>query len=710
MTAGPSLLRFAAIWRREVVAAACVLGTAVATIVLIAPRALSVVLLDGAYPFLVLAAALGYGGAILPRATIAPAGSVRRGLLCVALGLGVIGLMTLMLGVSSGLNQRSAWAMVAIGIASALVRAVRSAAPVSVRTVGAAERSSSVERPPLPYGHGADPRPPSRSGEAGSSAPGEPLRSSGTAGVLLSPLGVLAGVMLVAASLPPGLIWKDEANGYDALEYHLQGPREYFEAGRITFLPHNVYTSFPQQTEILYLLLMHLCGGAYAGAIPSQLLHTMLGILAVAAVGAWSPARDRMAAMLLVGGVPWVAYLGGLAYVELAMLFFTAVGAGLLLSGNGVDHRRYWFVGLCGGLAAGCKYTAIVLVAAPLAVGALWGAGSIGRRVKRSLIVALASLLGFSPWLVRNIAFTGNPLYPFAYDVFGGAAWSDEQAKQWATGHRPKPPDDALPARLLRAGRETWGSSLFGVATIWASGALLLVRRVVLRNRPSNAEAWLILGLAAWIFLTEGAGRFAVPLIIPLAWGVVGTLGDLAPRRGLTWTSRVAMATTVLLSAAGAVNARALWLLLLEHERRIQSRTESDVRFNDMAGQTESLRLQMHALNQLPAAGTRIHLIGDAAVFYVDRPLRYTVVFNRDPLVELARGGASAAECVTWLRTQGVSHLVFSWPEIERLRRTYGFPEVVTPAWSATLQAAGLRRSELSTNQLEILVVPAAAS
>jgi hypothetical protein len=40
------------------------------------------------------------------------------------------------------------------------------------------------------------------------------------------------------------------------------GAREYFDTGRITFfLPHNVFASFPQQVELLYLLLMHLAAG-----------------------------------------------------------------------------------------------------------------------------------------------------------------------------------------------------------------------------------------------------------------------------------------------------------------------------------------------------------------------------------------------------------------------------------------------------------------
>ncbi len=54
---------------------------------------------------------------------------------------------------------------------------------------------------------------------------------------------------------------------FDVLAYHFEGPKEYFEAGRISFLPHNVYTNFPFFAEMLVLLGMVLRGDWYWGAI-----------------------------------------------------------------------------------------------------------------------------------------------------------------------------------------------------------------------------------------------------------------------------------------------------------------------------------------------------------------------------------------------------------------------------------------------------------
>ncbi len=48
---------------------------------------------------------------------------------------------------------------------------------------------------------------------------------------------------------------------------------------------------------------------------------------------------------------------------------------------------------------------------------------------------ALALLLG-GGWYVRNFVQTGNPVYPFAYSIFGGNNWDAQMAAQYETDQR----------------------------------------------------------------------------------------------------------------------------------------------------------------------------------------------------------------------------------------------------------------------------------
>ena len=78
-------------------------------------------------------------------------------------------------------------------------------------------------------------------------------------------LAPLAGMVFFAALIPPGFLWgSDDPSGYDVTEYHLQVPREWFEAGKIVPLHHNVFSFFPFNVEMHYLLAMQLSGGPWA--------------------------------------------------------------------------------------------------------------------------------------------------------------------------------------------------------------------------------------------------------------------------------------------------------------------------------------------------------------------------------------------------------------------------------------------------------------
>ena len=61
-------------------------------------------------------------------------------------------------------------------------------------------------------------------------------------------LGAIA-TLLIAASISPGVMWSTEFGGYDALEYHLQAPKEWMAAGAIRPLEFLAYSGMPNFVE-----------------------------------------------------------------------------------------------------------------------------------------------------------------------------------------------------------------------------------------------------------------------------------------------------------------------------------------------------------------------------------------------------------------------------------------------------------------------------
>src|SRR5262249_58774940 len=128
--------------------------------------------------------------------------------------------------------------------------------------------------------------------------------------------GLIAGpfllVMMLGAMLP--------TVDYDAIEYHLQGPKEYYQAGRIAFLPHNVYTSMPFGVEMLHLLGMEVLDDWWWGALVGQLLVAAFApaasvLIASTAVRIGSPRAAWLAAVGYLS-TPWIYRLARIAYLE----------------------------------------------------------------------------------------------------------------------------------------------------------------------------------------------------------------------------------------------------------------------------------------------------------------------------------------------------------------------------------------------------------
>ena len=189
-------------------------------------------------------------------------------------------------------------------------------------------------------------------------------------------------------SLAPG-----DPSFYDVVEYHLQVPREWFEAGRIVPLPHNVFSFFPMNVEMHYLLAMHLSGGPWAGMYLAQLMHCAFIALFVAAVYAFAlqiaKPLPAIIGALAVATVPWVAQLAAVAYDEGGFLLFGTLAiawAWLAVSEEEHRTRRLIVAGAMAGFACGSKLTAVpeVLVALTVAIAVCVGIWPLKRPDRRS--------------------------------------------------------------------------------------------------------------------------------------------------------------------------------------------------------------------------------------------------------------------------------------------------------------------------------------
>lgn len=338
-------------------------------------------------------------------------------------------------------------------------------------------------------------------------------------------------ISLVGACLPAMFLWKPgDPHPYDVVSYHLQVPREWYELGRIVPLAHNVFSYFPFNSEMHDLAAMYLQGGPVAGMYTSQFLSVGFSILLLLAIYAAASSGDsrigRILSVLLSASLPWVVMLGCVAYVESLLMLFSALSVAwatrAVRSDGAAVVPSLAIAGIFAGFAAGTKIIAapMLIVALPVALvlsaAVFRSAESI--RMKRLLVgcgaFLFAATLAVSPWLVRNVVWTGNPIFPVAMSTLGHGTFSPDQTERFRNAHVAPESKSSVTSRF-----GTFGSE---VVTSWQYGLILWPLAIAAAmQRRKRIETWvcifLLIGMAGvWIFATHLMGRFFV-IAIPIA-------------------------------------------------------------------------------------------------------------------------------------------------------------------------------------------------
>jgi hypothetical protein len=515
-------------------------------------------------------------------------------------------------------------------------------------------------------------------------------------------------VIILGAMLPPV--------EFDVLEYHLQVPKEFYQQGRITHLPHNVYGNMPMGMEMLSLLAMVLSGdwwlGALAGKTVTALMAPLTALGLLAAGRRFFSAPAGAAAAVLYLSVPWIVRISTAGLVDGAAgcYLFLAVYAMLLwersTSGVGQAHRnersptgsagswsggrhhggleppcrtvgeapsRLILAGYLAGSAAATKYPGLLFVVLPLAAWSIL-AGIRPPAGKRLAIFLAAAALACGPWLAKNAVLTGNPTYPLLYEVFGGKSWTAEKNDRWNRIHRPHDfSPSALAASLVQA----------GLTSEWLSPLIVPLAALALAVRRHRAKVVRLLALfgyviAAWWLLTHRIDRFwipALPLLCLAAGLAVSWSSEKSWRWGMTGLLTVVLLGNFLVASSSGPGCYNRYFVSLGRLRDDPLRVVSWHRYFN---------------REIPRG--RVLLVGDAQPFDLEMPVLYSTCFDDSPFELLAKG-RTAAEIRSGLRKAGITHIYVDWGEIDRYRRSgYGFSAYVRPEVFERLVDEGILR------------------
>jgi hypothetical protein len=585
------------------------------------------------YASLILLVAWAAGSLTLRFLNPQPLGLLLRFVVAMALGVHFVSLATLALGLAGWLD---AWVLFwpALGI---------------VVAAGLAEVSA-LRTPPPPAPPKPLDEPPQR----------WPLAILG----ILS-LGIIVQ-MFLGAMLPP--------SDFDVRAYHLQVPKEWFQAGLVTFLDHNAYAQMPLGAEMPALAAMTFTGDWQLGGLVGKTIigfSSLLAVLAVFGIGQrlGNSTAGAIAALVLLG-TPWLGYMAKLGLVDMAsgllvlLSFWTAYESRHTPTNSG---RWTVLAGLLTGAACSVKYPNVVLVALPLAIWIAWPKPTGEPHRWRSalttlLLFVLVAAASGGLWYAKNAAFTGNPVYPLLTDWLGPETRDPAAAQRWQAAH------DAGPY-TLEALRESL--STFALKSRYQGFALvpILLGLLFVRRWPKALASILValaIYLVGWWLLTHRIERFWVP-ILPLASVAAGLAGVL-----LWQAARWSRWLVVTLLTLGIVW-HTVFLTIFD--------SKSNGFLAPIAELTrENTRPELLWLNEHAPPESRVMIVGNGEVYDLTMPLDYATVFDRSNLEQLAQGRTSD-EVHRRLVERGISMLLVDWEWIARYREpdNYGYSDFVEP-------------------------------
>ena len=357
-------------------------------------------------------------------------------------------------------------------------------------------------------------------------------------------LVLLIGIVLCVeflASLAP-------LTGSDALHYHFTTQQLILEYG---FHPDfSISHSFLCGQHHL-LILLGLALGSEKLAMGLIFLGGLLTALSLACLASrWSSSTTVLAITLLFLLTPVVFWqISSSGAPDIWMAFF-ATAAVIVLCQSRIygTWRQALLAGLLTGGVAGAKYTGC-LVAAGLAAAITIEYRSA---LKTSLLCLGSLLTGIWPYL-RNLVWTGDPVFPFLTKTLYperinllalNDLLSDTGASQ--SRHLGRLVPFVFFAGIRPSSRGFW--DFFG-PIVFALAPLLIVARGNFRKWRVPAVVWCLSALG--VFYASGLPRFLLP-VFPLALTCTAAGIDFSRQNGWKRTFRWAMVLVTLLSVVGA--------------------------------------------------------------------------------------------------------------------------------------------------------------
>jgi hypothetical protein len=494
---------------------------------------------------------------------------------------------------------------------------------------------------------------------------------------------LVLGVEIVLGFLPP--------TARDELTHHLAIPRLYVKAGRILEVPFAPYSYYPMLLDMLYTPWVRWGWDS----IP-KLIHGLYGFLTALLLYAYlsrrlSPIYGLLGFFFFIF-TPAILRLGHWAYVDLGVAFYSTASLLCLLrwieareirnppsSIRNFEFRWLMLAGLSAGFALATKPNGLLVFLVLFFVLAFLMASrvhrdGIGKVASQVLLFAFLALVSLSPWLLKNLAWTGNPLFPFFTGLLGGGGESGGEPGLGLLDRRRLLYGESwwqistLPLRVFFFGQDDRPQYFDGVLN-----PLLILFLPWAFKGKWDAEKKILFGFSVFyllyaVFLVELRIRYILPIVPPLVILLVYSLHNIYLR--IVHPSLLFGTVLILL----AMNGVYLWNYFREVSPLdyLRGRESREAYLTRVLPDYPSLQF----INQrLPSTAKVYFLFMGRRVYYCEREYFHDGGEYAGTLLRMIRGARDENDIQAKLKEKGLTHLLARDDLLTRFLSTNLTPE-----------------------------------
>lgn len=509
-----------------------------------------------------------------------------------------------------------------------------------------------------------------------------------TCGLVLLLL-ILTVAIVILGSVPPV--------DRDALTHHLFVPKLWIRHGGIFEIPGISFSYYPMNLDLLYTIPLY-----FDNDIIPKYIHHLFALLTGLLLHRHLKHRlggfYGLFGTLFFLSIPIIIKLSITVYVDLGVVFFTTAALLLLLHWAEKDFqwRFLIFSGLCCGLAAGTKYNGLIgIVVLTLLVPLIYQQTILNEKKsnKKALlscfVFALAALVSFSPWLIRNFAWTGNPIYPLHNSLFQKFSTTNDHSQHTVIArnldssqqNNPKARNAFISRKLLYD--EPWWLAMFLPVRYFFEGQddspqffdgkltpfllFLPILAFLIRSpdtRQRREQRFLLLFATLYFFFTffqeELRIRYIVPIVPPL---IILSMHGL---RSLFWV--ISKKQNVMLCRYGRVLAASIPLFMLVYNAEYLAQQFQKINpLPYLRGELNRDQYISHFRPEYPAIQFTNTLPEQSRIlavflgnrgYYFDKPVDFDMKEGGSMLYNVIRQVRTEKQASELLKKQNISHLL----------------------------------------------------